>query len=177
MAQSGELDLEVKGGGTSKKTLIILISTIVMLVVAIAVGVVLFLTGALTPKAATGEAAANPVEEVAKAPQHPAIYHSLDPAFVVNFYRQSQRQVRFLQVKMEAMARDSEIIEAIKTHTPAIRNNLLLLLSHQDYETIHTVEGKGQLREAARDEINQVLEDQAGIKGVEAVYFTSFIMQ
>ncbi|ADE16643.1 flagellar basal body-associated protein FliL [Nitrosococcus halophilus Nc 4] len=172
MTQSGELDLEVKGGGTSKKTLIILISTIVMLVVAIAVGVVLFLTGALTPKAATGEAAANP-----KAPQHPAIYHSLDPAFVVNFYRQSQQQVRFLQVKMEAMARDSEIIEAIKTHTPAIRNNLLLLLSHQDYETIHTVEGKGQLREAARDEINQVLEDQAGIKGVEAVYFTSFIMQ
>ncbi|QBQ53511.1 flagellar basal body-associated FliL family protein [Nitrosococcus wardiae] len=176
MAQSSEVDWEVKGSGISKRTLIILVSIIIVLVVVIAVGVVLFLTGALTPKAAIREAAADSVE-VSKVPQYPAIYHSLAPAFVVNFYRQSQRQVRFLQVKMEAMARDSEIIEAIKNHRPAIRNSLLLLLSHQDYETLHTIEGKEQLREAARHEINQVLEDQAGIKGVEAVYFTSFIMQ
>lgn len=73
---------------------------------------------------------------------------------------------------MEAMARDQKVIEALKTHTPAIRNTLLLLLSQQDYETMHTVEGKEQLREAAREEINLILEAQAGISGVEAVFFT-----
>ncbi|ABA58626.1 flagellar basal body-associated FliL family protein [Nitrosococcus oceani] len=171
MAESSTLDAETRNGGGSKKSLIILICALIILLI-IAVAGALYLTGVIGPQAVTGEVSAD-----AARTNQPAIYHSLDPAFVVNFQHQSQHRIRFLQTKMEAMARDQEVIEALQTHMPAIRNTLLLLLSQQDYETMRTVEGKERLREAAREEINLILEAQAAVSGVEAVFFTGFVMQ
>ena len=58
-----------------------------------------------------------------------------------------------------------------------VANNLLLLLGSQSYADIDDRQGKDRLRERAREEINRVLTDQ-GLPGeVEAVYFTSFVVQ
>jgi flagellar FliL protein len=104
-----------------------------------------------------------------------AIYIPLDPAFVVNFT--GQDKARFLQVTIEVMTYDPAVPDLIKLHTPAIRNNLILLLSDQSYENISTLDGKEMLRDEVLEVTQLVLEEETGDPGVEAVYFTSFVMQ
>lgn len=126
----------------------------------------------------------------------PAIYQAIEPPIIVNF-RQAAGAARYLQVGIEIMSRDQRVLDVIEQNMPAIRNNLILLLSDQDTETLHTREGKNALREAVRHNIEQVVHQeapalapthQAGSGGdegdgadataaVEAVYFTKFVMQ
>ncbi len=110
----------------------------------------------------------------AEEPQSP-IYLPLEPAFVVN--SDSQSGMKFLQVSMEIMAHDPAVIEEAKKHMPLIRNNLVMLLSSQTYADVSTRDGKEKVRAAALTEIQKILEQQTGKQGVEAVYFTSFVMQ
>lgn len=105
----------------------------------------------------------------------PAIYLPVDPAFVVNFA--SQGKARFLQVTVEVMTRDPAMPDQIKLHMPVIRNNLMLLFSSQSYDGVSTLDGKESLREEALEVVQQILEEETGDPGVEAVYFTSFVMQ
>lgn len=107
--------------------------------------------------------------------QKAAIYIPIDPAFVVNFA--SQGKARFLQVTVEVMTREPEVPEKIKLHMPVIRNNLMLLFSNQTYDKVSTLEGKEALREEALTVVQEILETETGDPGVEAVYFTSFVMQ
>ncbi len=105
----------------------------------------------------------------------PAIYLPIDPAFVVNFA--SQGKARFLQVTVEVMTRDPLMPDQITLHMPVIRNNLMLLFSSQSYDGVSTLEGKEALREEALEVLQQILEEETGDPGIEAVYFTSFVMQ
>lgn len=105
----------------------------------------------------------------------PAIYLPIDPAFVVNFA--SQGKARFLQITVEVMTRDALVPDQVKLHMPLIRNNLLLLFSAQTYDSVSTLEGKEALREEALTVVQDILEEETGEIGVEAVYFTSFVMQ
>lgn len=141
------------------------------------------LTGMLSGGDATQEASADGKKPGAKGkkadkkkePPAPAQYYAFDPPFVVNFA--DETQVRFLQVNMEVMARDPLVIEAVKTHSPAIRNNIVLLLSGQTYAELITREGKEKIRADSLAEVQKVLKEQIGRDGVEAVYFTGFVMQ
>jgi flagellar FliL protein len=114
-------------------------------------------------------------QEAEAEPLPPAIYVSLDPAFVVNFANSDK--ARFLQVNAEVMTRKPKMEEHIKTHMPVIRNNLVLLFSSQTYDRVSTLEGKEALREEALEVIQDILYEETGDPGVEAVYFTSFVMQ
>ena len=105
----------------------------------------------------------------------PAVYIPIDPAFVVNFA--SQGKARFLQITVEVMTREAEVPDLVKLHMPAIRNNLVLLFSAQTFDNVSTLEGKEALREEALEVIQSILEEETGDVGVEAVYFTSFVMQ
>lgn len=105
----------------------------------------------------------------------PAIYLPIDPAFVVNFA--SQGKARFLQITVEVMTRDETVPDKVKLHMPVIRNNLMLLFSDQSYDNVSTLDGKEALRESALEVVQQILEEETGDPGVEAVYFTSFVMQ
>lgn len=137
----------------------------------------LLLTGhkaAATPAVASDAdaAAAGP----ATAPRAPPIYYKFDPAFVVNFG--SEGNTRYLQITVETMSRDPAVVEEIKTNEPAIRNDLVLLFSGQQYESLVTPEGKDHLRQATLDTIRKTVAAE-GAKGelVEGVYFTSFVIQ
>ena len=57
--------------------------------------------------------------------------------------------MRFLQVSVEVMTRDAATADMIKQHDPMLRNDLLMLLGSQTYETISTREGKEKLRDEA----------------------------
>jgi len=105
----------------------------------------------------------------------PAIYTSLHPPMVVNFEDNGKRH--FLQVAIDVMARDQSIINEVKNHSAAIRNNLLIMLGTVDYQTVISREGKLKLQADALSEVQSVLTEKIGEPGVEAVYFTSLIVQ
>ena len=70
------------------------------------------------------------------------------------------------------------VMESLKNFEPAVRNDLVMLYSGQDNATLMTVEGKEKLRDATLGIIRKVLDSEGGNgKGLEAVYFTSFVIQ
>jgi flagellar protein FliL len=155
--------------GSAKKKPWLMIAVVALVVLGgIGGGAWYFLAGG-APK---GEDAAQK-EAAAKAPP---IYVALDPPFVVNF--EAEQLVRFLQVTVQVMSRDPQTAEIVKANDPVVRNDLLLLLGNQKYEKLATREGKEQLRIQSLGTVRKVVTN-AGGKGeqVEAVYFTSFVMQ
>lgn len=130
-----------------------------------------FLLAGGKPKKTDASAAAH--EEALK---HPAIYVALDPPFVVNF--EAAQLVRFLQVTVQVMSRDPATVEIVKANDPVVRNDLLLLLGGQKYETISSRDGKEKLRQDALSTVRRVVSSAGGkAANVEAIYFTSFVMQ
>ncbi|HKT72892.1 MAG TPA: flagellar basal body-associated FliL family protein [Steroidobacteraceae bacterium] len=116
------------------------------------------------------------VEKPKKEPAAPAVYLALEPPFVVNF--EAEQTVRFLQIAAQVMSRDPATIELVKANDPAVRNDLLMLFGNQKYEVVSTREGKEQLRTDALNVVRKVVEESGGKPDhVEAIYFTSFVMQ
>jgi flagellar protein FliL len=103
-----------------------------------------------------------------------AVYYAIDPPLVVNF--EDGSAVRFLQITMEVMARDQKAIDSVQKNIPLIRNNLLLLMSNRNYQTMMSREGKEKLREEALAEIRAVQKKQGG-EDIEDLLFTSFVVQ
>jgi flagellar FliL protein len=58
-----------------------------------------------------------------------------------------------------------------------IRNALVLLFSSQDYSILSDAAGKQKLQAQALEAVRKILEKRLGRPGVEALYFTSFVMQ
>jgi flagellar protein FliL len=134
------------------------------------VGAALFLTHAFGGSAASHSRAAD------NKPKGPPLYLAFDPPFVVNF--QADQIVRFLQVSVQVMSRDPKTLELLKDNDPVVRNDLLILFANQQYSVLATPAGKEQLRANALAAIRKDLTQAGGDPSrVEAVYFTSFVMQ
>jgi flagellar protein FliL len=154
----------------SSKLLLIIVSA--LLAAGAAGGAVYFMDRG--NKDSHAEGAAKQVDKAAV--KAPAMYVKFDPPFVVNF--EAKGMMRFLQVSIEVMTRDPATADMLKLHDPMLRNELLLLLGNQTYETISSREGKEQLRGRALEAVAKIIGEQGGnAKNVEQLYFTSFVMQ
>jgi flagellar FliL protein len=106
----------------------------------------------------------------------PPTYITHDPPFVVNF--EAESAVRFLQVTAQIMTRDIETEKLVKENDPRLRNDLLLILGGQTYASVATTEGKEALRTKCLDATRAIVKDMGGEPAkIEALYFTSFVMQ
>jgi flagellar FliL protein len=103
------------------------------------------------------------------------IYYTLADNLVVNF--RSPGGTRFLQVGIELMTYDKEGAHKLEKHAPVLRSNLILLLSDQSQDTLLSREGKEALRAEALAEVRRAMTELDGNPLVEALYFTSFVMQ
>lgn len=172
-----DLDLDVEAERPAKKSGTlkwILIGVAGLLVIGSATYAALYFAGIVgAPEAVTAEAEAK--GGPAAAPKPPPLYLPMEPAFVVNFT--ANPNARFLQINLQVSARDSTVLEQVEKHSPAIRNSLVLLFSSQDPMVLNSREGKEDLRRQTLEEINRVLKGQAGIAGVEDVFFTNLVMQ
>jgi flagellar FliL protein len=104
----------------------------------------------------------------------PSLYYAIDPPLVVNF--EDGSAVRFLQISMEIMAHDEKAIESVQKNVPLIRNNLLLLMSNRNYQSMMSREGKDKFRAEALAEVRAV-QKKEGSPDVDDVLFTSFVVQ
>ena len=136
-------------------------------------------------KAATDDEAANdedpaaedqPIEVAAAGKVEPAFYVPLDPPFVVSFDG-ANGETRFVQLTLQAMARSEKTIDAIKQHSPAIRNSFLFLISGYKVEDLSTLKGKEKLRADMLAAANEIMEKNTGTGGIEELYFTSLVIQ
>jgi flagellar FliL protein len=100
-----------------------------------------------------GKAAAKPAHKPA---EHGKSEHAAPPAFVplepfvVNL---SDREAeRFAQIGVTLQVDDPHMAEEMKAYMPAIRNAVLLILSHKSSADLLTVEGKQKLAEEIRRE-------------------------
>ncbi|RDS81846.1 flagellar basal body-associated FliL family protein [Dyella psychrodurans] len=111
----------------------------------------------------------------AAAPKAPELFVPLDPAFVVNF--QDQDSTRYLQVGVTVMTHDPAAVQAVKDSDPVIRNALVMLFSSQTYAGLSDTAGKVKLQTQALQAVRKVVSDKIGKPDVDALYFTSFVMQ
>jgi len=169
--EENEAAEESKGSGSMKLIIIIMV---VLLLVVIGVGAALFMMSG--DKATDNQTAENgePVAEEVLAPKVP-IYIPLHPAFLANF--EDQSSASYLQVDVQVMTYDEAVEEAVKTHMPKIRNDLLWLFGSQKYGELNTVKGKRELGKKAAETVSKVLKDAGAPHSIEAFLFTSFVMQ
>ena len=180
MADEDGEDLELaepKGKGSKAKLIVLLVSAVLLLGGGAGAG--LYFTGAFASAekvSVDDEEEMEDEEEVEEeATRAAAIYVDLHPAFTVNL--QGKSKARFLQASVQVLTREAEVEQQIKQHTPMIRNKLMLLFSGKTSQELSTVEGKETLQREARSAIEKVLKSENSEGGVEAVFFTSFVMQ
>ncbi|VAX13791.1 hypothetical protein MNBD_GAMMA24-549 [hydrothermal vent metagenome] len=104
-----------------------------------------------------------------------SLYVPLEPAFVVNV--NDGKRIRHMQIKLQVKLKEAKFASFIEEHNPAIRNALVLLLSGQETSLLKTTAGKQKLMDEALAAIQQVLEENIGNTGIDAVYFTDLIIQ
>jgi len=153
---------------------IIIIAVAVLLLGLAAGGAAYFMTGSDPVAIEGGPDAMNKASNVAVSDKTP-IYQGLDPDFIVAF--QNPKKVRFLKASLEVMVYDEDVIDDLKLHMPAVRDAVLLLFSDQKEEDLMSVEGKEAFRAQILERIRSTLERLTGKPGVEAVYFSNFVMQ
>ena len=164
MADKEDLDLDVKPAA-GKQKLVIIVAAVALLMALGGAGITFWLISGDKEETAEGAAV------VAVPAAH---YMALDN-MVVNFAQRGP--ARFLQVEMQLMAHDPAAFRVIEQHMPVIRNDLLVLLGSISYEEASSREGKERLNQAILETINGIVQERSNLAGIQAVYFTNFVMQ
>lgn len=161
------------------KKLLIMIAAVLVVVLALGGAATFFLLSKHSADDADGEEAVTETAKNAKkkgGKEALPVYVAMD-AFTVNLVPEAGEQ--FLQLILSVEVSDILSGDRIKTYTPKIRNNVMMLLSGKKASELLTKEGKEKLASEIRDQMNQVIapgakEDDAPVK---EVLFTSFIIQ
>lgn len=166
-----EKDLEGDEKPAGKKKLLIIIGIVVFLL--INAGVVAWLMmgdDSEEPAEAKPEDAAEVVER-----EGPAIYHSMEPMFVVNL--PPGGRAKMLQVGVDLLTYDPKVDEFLTQHDPMLRHHLFNLFGSQDANALFDRAG----REALQVQVKALLEKEMKGQGIEAqldgVFFNQFVLQ
>lgn len=139
-------DAAVKGGG--KKKLIIIVA-IVLVVVLVGVGALLMMKKKSHAEDEEGAVEEKPATAAHVKPGTPPTFVPLDP-FTVNL---ADKEVdRFAQIGITLEVADPKFADQLKAYMPAIRNNVLIVLSHKTSAELLSVEGKETLAKEIRRE-------------------------
>lgn len=160
----GEEEQAQSGGGAKK---MIIFGVVLLLAVGGSIGGTLFFL--------SGSGDETEVAQATEPEPTKAIYHSLRPAFIVNFT--TDTKARYLQTEISVMSRQPEAIEAVIEHAPLVRAKVLDYLTDQSFPELKTNEGKETLRAGLVEVINSQLSSQNVEGGIESILLTSFVLQ
>lgn len=198
MATPAAAEAPPKAGG--KKKLIIILAIVLVLVLGGGAAALLLLKKKAPAEGEDGEeapAAAHAPAAHKVDPAHPPVFVPLEP-FTVNL---ADKDVdRFAQIGVTLEVADAKFGEQLKAYMPAIRSNILMVLSHKTSAELLSLEGKQKLakeinREAVRPmgiELDDEDEDPpadeppkkkkkkkkaAVVSPISNVHFSNFIVQ
>lgn len=104
-----------------------------------------------------------------------AKYIYLEPAIVVNYG--SSGRIKFLRTEVALKVTGNEAAEQVTHHKPYIRNNLVLLFSAQESDTMNSSQGRESLRKVALDEVRALMVKLEGMPYIDDLYFNNFVVQ
>jgi len=190
-----DLDLDTDNAGKSKTNLLIIILIVVILAVGGGVAAMFLLGG--DEEAGDGASAEGGDAVTAPVVKAPPIFSTMRPTFILNF--EDTTSARYMQVDISIMSRSQASIDLAQENSPVIRNNIITILGGQTFEELNTRKGKEKLQKRILISINNTIkaevmnspppaEEEAadenaaavqapGASYIEAVYFTSFVMQ
>jgi len=103
-------------------------------------------------------------------------YISLGNAMVLNLTNKKSR-LTFLQLKADVLIADEDSKSVVESHIPAIRHQLILLLSEQSVQDMKSSSKREEIRMKATTQIQELLAKLAGTNDIEDVLFSSFLVQ
>ena len=124
---------------------------------------------------ALAEEAPDPDEAAPAAPR--LVYYEMRPTFITNFGPVDTPRLMYLKADVSLRVPSGSGQLAADTHLPALRNELVLLLSRLDEDAVVTSEGREDVRLEAKAALNRVLEREEGEALIEDLLFTNFIVQ
>ncbi|MBP6096175.1 MAG: flagellar basal body-associated FliL family protein [Methyloversatilis sp.] len=185
----------------SKKMLIIIIAVLVLVIVGGAAA--FFMMGSAHPEEGDEEHAEESMSEEeldakdkaakkaklkkkkeAEAKGLPPVFVELEP-FTVNLQAESAAD-QYLQIKASLKMEDQAAADSLKAYMPEIRHHALMLLSGKKASELSNTEGREALALEFKNSVNTIVgevptnrkgEPEEPIGPVEAVLFTSFIVQ
>lgn len=164
-----------KPAGSGKLKRIVLFAILGLILIGISVGGTLTALRYLNPPPALeiveGEDGQAPQEEVKKK----AIYYPIKPEIIVTYSARGRQ--RYMRADITLLIRDTDVIAAIETHMPMIRNTLNMVMAGQVYQEVQTAEGKEYMRQECLLQLRKNIEAEIGKPGIEEVLFTNIVMQ
>ena len=119
---------------------------------------------------ATSQLHAEEVEEGSRGVQ----YVPLKPAIITNY---QSKKLSYIKAEITLQVTSNATAEAIDRHLPYIRHNLVMLFSRQEESTLASAEGKSRLKEDALAAVISALDSENEPTDIEAILFTSFIVE
>ena len=104
----------------------------------------------------------------------PLLYGRIPPDIIVNLRGSG---AHYLMVTAEIQTRSQADIENVLHHAAAIRHHMLMSMGEVGYREALTPEGRQQLADEALAIVRRVLAEEAGGNEVEAVLFTSYLVE
>ena len=102
------------------------------------------------------------------------VYYSFEESFTSNL----ADSPGLIQVELAVSTRrDGRVLQWVKTHELAIRSAILAQLAASTEAEVYDVEGKKRLGIRLTKAVNQVLEENEGFGGIDAVHFRGFLVQ
>lgn len=145
-----------------------------LIIIGAAVGVLLLGGGGATAWLMMHKKSEGSEETVKAPPKKVPVFVDMD-TFTVNL--KSSDDERFIQIKLVAEVGDAATGETLKSVMPAVRNEILLLLSSKQAEEVSSREGKEQLAKEIVIASNKILEATPATNTIERVNFTHLIIQ
>jgi flagellar protein FliL len=102
-------------------------------------------------------------------------YMKLEPPFITN-YGVEKGRLRFMKVDVTLrieLGGESPVVH----HMPAIRHELVMLLSRQTPDSVASMEGKELMRQEALEAVRNVIVAEEGEQKVADLLFNSFVVQ
>lgn len=148
------------GGNQKKKKLFIMIG-IGVLLMALSIGGTLIAVKMMSPdkKSDDSEEVVDEEAEVEEeTPAAPAIYFTMTPNFTVNFNVDGRQ--RYLQAEITLLYRNPEVETLLRLHMPAIRNQLVMLLSGKSFDELQNSESREKLKAESLAAIQSILDKE-----------------
>jgi flagellar protein FliL len=104
-------------------------------------------------------------------------YVTLQPPFVTNFGGTKTGRLTYLKADVTLKVANPEGEAALKYHTSALRNALVLLFSRQEDAAVSSTEGREQIRQQALTELRDIMQAESGEPVIEDLVFSNFVVQ
>jgi flagellar FliL protein len=106
-----------------------------------------------------------------------AQYVHLQPAFVLNYGTNTKGRMKYIRTDIALRVTGAEAAGMVNQHQAYIRNQMVLLLSQQEADTVNNAQGREKLRQVALEEVRALLTELEGKPFIDDLYFQNFVAQ